>query len=256
MQNNLRALVTGASAGIGEAYVRQLAGRCDTIVVVARRADRLQELAEELAGSCAIEVLVADLGSVEGQGRAVEAIRQGPALDLLINNAGFSTLGPFAGSVLDNELAMLRLHHEATMALTRAALPAMLDVGRGAVINVASIGGLVAMPNVAVYGASKAFLVSFSRSLQQELAGSGLRVQCLCPGYTRTEIHSRDSFKVFDVDRIPEALWMDADTVVAESLAALESPQKPWLVVPGEHNRKVVRAAIDELRAAIEVPAG
>jgi short-subunit dehydrogenase len=255
MQNNLRALVTGASAGIGEAYVRQLADRCDTIVVVARRADRLRELAAELEGSCAIEILVADLGSLEGQGRAVEVIRQGPPLDLLINNAGFSTLGPFARSVLDDELAMLRLHHEATMALTRAALPAMLETGRGAVINVASIGGLVAMPNVATYGASKAFLVSFSRSLQRELADSGVHVQCLCPGYTRTEIHSRDSFKGFDVGRIPEALWMEADAVVAESLAALESPQKPWLIVPGEHNREVVRAAIDELRAAIAWPA-
>jgi short-subunit dehydrogenase len=251
MNNHLHALVTGASAGIGEAYVRQLASRCDTIVVVARREERLRELAAELAGQCRIEILVADLGTVEGQARVVEAIRQGPALDLLINNAGFSTLGAFATSVLDDEIAMLRLHHEATLALTRAALPAMLEAGRGAVINVASIGGLVGMPNVAVYGASKAFLVSFSRSLRQELAGTGVQVQCLCPGYTRTEIHSRDSFKGFDIERIPEALWMDAETVVDESLTALDASGDPWLLVPGAHNRKVVLAAMDELQAAI-----
>ncbi len=142
-------------------------------------------------------------------------------------------------------------HHEATLALTRAALPAMLEAGRGAVINVASIGGLVGMPNVAVYGASKAFLVSFSRSLRQELAGTGVQVQCLCPGYTRTEIHSRDSFKGFDIERIPEALWMDAETVVDESLTALDASGDPWLLVPGAHNRKVVLAAMDELQAAI-----
>lgn len=246
-----RALVTGASSGIGEAYVRALASRCTQILVVARREERLRALAADLADRCSIEVLPADLAGSEGQARVVEAIRQGPALDLLINNAGFSTLGPFADSVLDDELRMLRLHQEATLALTRAAVPAMQAQGRGAIINVASIGGFLKLPGVATYAASKAFLVSFSRSLQAELADSGLRVQCLCPGYTRTEIHSSETFRGFDVERVPEALWMDSDEVVRASLAALEcegenAPQQ-WLLVPGAHNRSVVQRSLHEL---------
>ncbi|MFK7830830.1 MAG: SDR family NAD(P)-dependent oxidoreductase [Congregibacter sp.] len=237
----MRALVTGASAGIGEAYVQQLAERCDSMLLVARREDRLQALIERLPGKCHFELLIADLATQEGQARTVEAIRQGAALDLLINNAGFSTLGPFVDCDLDKEIVMLRLHQEATLALSRAALPAMCERGSGAVINVSSIGGLVEMPGVAVYGATKAFLVSFSRSLREELRGSGVRVQCLCPGYTRTEIHSRESFQGFDVDRVPEGLWMESDDVVAESLdAVLDTTQDRWLVVPGEHNRSIV----------------
>lgn len=250
MKEGLRALVTGASAGLGEEYVRQLAPRCREIVVVARREDRLRSLAQELAEHCELNIIVADLVSLEGQARVVEAIRQGDALDLLINNAGFSTFGPFARSDLDHEIAMLHLHQDATLALTRAALPAMIEGGRGAVINVASIGGLMGMPGVAGYGATKSFLVSFSRSLRAELRATGVAVQCLCPGYTRTEIHSRDTFEGFDVNRVPEAMWMESQDVVSESLAALDEAER-WLVIPGEQNRELVRRAIDELREAV-----
>ncbi|MDP5071918.1 MAG: SDR family NAD(P)-dependent oxidoreductase, partial [Congregibacter sp.] len=245
MTKKFRALITGASAGLGDAYVKQLAERCTSMVVVARRGDRLQALADALAGQCTLEIVEADLATVEGQARVVEAIRQGPALDLLVNNAGYSTIGPYASSDLDDELGMVRLHNEATMVLTRAALPAMIELGSGAVINVASVAGLMTTPNVAVYGASKAFLVSFSRALRQELKAKGLRVQCLCPGYTRSEIHSRATMADFDVAIVPEKLWMDADTVVAESLAAIADPADQWLVVPGEHNRKVVAREMD-----------
>jgi short-subunit dehydrogenase len=255
MSNWTRALITGASSGIGEAYVRQLASRCQSMLIVARREERLRALAAELADSCSIDVLSADLAGSEGQARVVEAIRQGPALDLLINNAGFSTAGPFAESVLDEEMQMLRLHQEATLALTRAALPAMLERGRGDVINVSSIGGLASLPGVASYAASKAFLISFSRSLREEVAAAGLRVQCLCPGYTRTEIHSRDSFRGFDVDQVPDKLWMSSEEVVGESLAAIESDAAPWLVVTGEHNRRVVERSLKQLLEDVS-PAG
>lgn len=247
----MTALVTGASAGIGEEYVRQLAKRCDRVIVVARRLERLAALRDDLADQCDVTIVVADLASQEGQAQVVETIRQSPPLDLLINNAGFSTLGAYATSDLDQELQMLRLHQDATLALTRAALPAMLTRGRGSVVNVASIGALVAMPGVAVYGASKAFLLSFSRSLSRELQDSGVRVQCLCPGYTRTEIHSRESFRDFDVSRVPENLWMDATTVVRESLEALDSDQSSWLLINGEHNRELVRKSLAELSAAV-----
>lgn len=251
MQLTGAALVTGASAGIGEAYVRELAQSCSSLLLVARRRERLEALAAELAGTCRIAVLDADLGSVEGQARVVEAIRQGPPLSLLVNNAGFSTFGPFAGSDLDAELAMLRLHEQATLALTRAALPAMIEAGEGAVVNVASIGAFLAMPAVATYGATKAFLLSFSRSLRAELAATGVRVQCLCPGYTRTEIHSRETFRDFDPAAVPDHLWMDARSVVLESLDALRAGDGPWLVAPGAHNREVVRRSLADLVAAL-----
>lgn len=254
MSNNFRALVTGASAGLGDSYVRQLAERCDSIVVVARRGERLVELSKALAGHCAVEAVEADLATVEGQARVVETIRQGPAIDLLVNNAGYSTIGPYGGSDLDEELGMLRLHNEATMVLTRAAIPAMIERGSGAVINVASVAGLVSTPNVAVYGATKAFLVSFTRALRQELKDSGVRMQCLCPGYTRSEIHSRATMADFDVNIVPEKLWMDADTVVAESLAAITDAADQWLLVPGEHNRKIVAREMDQLRADLHYP--
>jgi short-subunit dehydrogenase len=243
------ALITGASAGIGAAYARQLAGSCDSMLIVGRRGDRLQALAEELAPSCRVATAAADLATLEGQARVVEAIRQGPPLDLLINNAGFSTLGPFAASDLDRETEMLHLHGDANLALTRAALPAMLGRDRGAIVNVASVAALLALPGVATYAATKALLLSFSRSLRAELADTGLRVQCLCPGYTRTEIHSRDTFAGFDVDRVPEEQWMSAEAVVEASLAALETDR--WLVVPGEHNRQLMLKAARELGAAL-----
>ena len=242
-----RALVTGASAGLGEAYVRALAVHCEEIVVVARRADRLWALKEELAAHSRITVLCADLAAVEGQARVVEAIRQGPALGLLVNNAGFSTLGPFATSSLDFELGMIRTHEMATLSLTRAALPAMINAGAGAVINVASIAAFLPMPSVATYSATKSFLVSFSRSLRAELAETALRVQCLCPGYTRTEIHSRETFATFDPSRVPDEYWMEPGEVVRESLETLWDGKDRWLLVPGDHNRETVRRALQEL---------
>lgn len=251
MQLNGRALITGASAGIGAAYVRQLAGACSSQLLVARRRERLEALADELAGQCRIDVLEADLTTVEGQARVVEAIRQGPPLSLLVNNAGFSTFGPFVRSNLDAELAMLRLHEQATLALTRAALPAMAAAGTGAIVNVASIGALFAMPAVASYGATKAFLLSFSRSLRAEVGGHGIAIQCLCPGYTRTEIHGRESFRDFDPAVVPDHLWMTADEVVAASLEALAADNGGWLVVPGAQNRELVRRALAELADAI-----
>jgi short-subunit dehydrogenase len=106
---------------------------------------------------------------------------------------------------------------------------------------------MLAMPGVATYGATKAFLLSFSRSLRAELADTPLRVQCLCPGYTRTEIHSRDTFAGFDVSRVPEEYWMEADEVVQESLEALAVGGDRWLLVPGKHNRELVRRGLSEL---------
>jgi len=186
---------------------------------------------------------------VPGVAAVVEHIRQRGPVDLLVNNAGFSTLGLFHKSDLDSELAMVRLHQDATLALTRAVLPAMVEAGHGAVINVSSLAACATLPGVATYAGTKAFLANFSLALQAEVAASGVRVQCLCPGYTRTEIHSRESFAGFDASRIPDALWMESDEVVAASLDALATEQV--LVVPGEQNRKLAREALESLIDAL-----
>jgi short-subunit dehydrogenase len=241
-KHKLTAMVTGASAGLGATFCRQLAERCDVIIAVARREDRLVALAEELAGSVEVHAIQADLTTVIGVTRAIEAIRQLGPVDYLVNNAGFGTTGLFAESDLEAELAMVRIHIDAPLALTRAALPFMRELGGGSIINVSSVAGFLPVAQLAVYGAAKSFLSSWSLSLQEEVRSDNIQVQLLCPGYTHTEFHDRESFSGFDKARVPENIWMDAETVVASSLAALDKGQQ--VVVPGEHNLQTVRAGL------------
>lgn len=245
---NATVMVTGASSGLGEEYLRQLAPRCRRIIAVARRADRLRSLADALASERAeVLPLQADLSTLEGQARAVECIRQQGPLGMLVNNAGFGSFGAFIDGDSDDDLAMLRLHQDAVLLLTRAALPAMRDSGGGYIVNVASVGGFLPMPGSAVYAATKSFLNSFSVSLQSEVERHGIRVQSLCPGFTHTGIHDSATMRGFDKSRTSEALWMPVDEVVRESLAALDSGAV--LVVPGDVNRGMVAAALDDQRS-------
>lgn len=250
MHNTGIALVTGASSGLGAQYCRQLASRCKTIIAVGRRGEQLQALRTELEKYTRVYPVVADLATVEGVTRTVEALRQQGPVDLLINNAGFSTLGDFADSSLEVELQMVRLQVDAPLELVRAALPFMREQGGGAIINVASVGAYLELQKTAVYGGCKAFLLAFSRSLQAEVAAHGIRVQCLCPGLTRTEIHDTPHFAGFDKTRFPDALWMEADAVVAESLAALEGDEVA--VIPGAMNREMVRANLQQQLQLLE----
>lgn len=244
------ALVTGASAGLGEEFCRQLAGPCDVIIAVARRGERLRELATELQGQVELHVLEADLNSIEGVARTMEALRQKGPVDYLVNNAGFSTYGHFADVQIDSQRAMVDLHCDAAITLCRAAVPFMQELGTGYIINVASVGAFLPGKGLAVYGASKAFLNYFSQALQAEVAGSGIRVQALCPGYIRTEFHDVMAAGGFDRDRIPEQMWMDAPQVVAASLAALAGEQV--LVVPGEGNLAMARAGLQRQLDALQ----
>jgi short-subunit dehydrogenase len=233
------ALVTGASAGMGAEFCRQLAAHCDVIIAVARRRDRLDALASELAGQVELHAIEADLNTVLGVTSALEALRQLGPVDYLVNNAGFSTYGDFADLGIESQRDMVGLHIDATMTLCRAAIPFMRERGGGHIINVSSVGAFLPGRGLAVYGATKAFLNYFSRALQAELAGTGIEVQALCPGYTHTEFHMDLENEGFDKGQVPAAMWMDADAVVAASLAALGSGQV--LVVPGEGNLKLAR---------------
>ena len=243
------ALVTGASSGLGAEFCRQLAQRCDAIIAVARRGGRLESLARELAGTVEMHCLEADLGTVEGVARAMEALRQQGPVHYLVNNAGFGTVGNFDAVSIARHRAMLDLHIDAGISLCRAAIPFMRDLGGGAIINVSSLESLVTGRGTAVYGATKAFLNYFSLALQAELAGSGIEVQALCPGFTRTGFHDAMAADGFDGERIPEGAWMTCAAVVADSLAALGSGRV--LVVPGEKNRELARLGQRQLLEAL-----
>lgn len=237
-----RALVTGASSGIGEAFARALAARGTALVVVARREDRLQALAAELPVD--VEVLAADLSADTS---AVEARLQEETrpVDLLVNNAGFGTTGPFAELPLEREDEEIRLNVLALMRLTHAVLPGLVRRDRGAIVNVASVAGFSAAPRNATYTGTKAFVLTFTEGLAEEVRGTGVRVQALCPGLTRTEFQGTADY---DASSAPAAAWQSADAVVAESLAALDRGRV--VVVPGLHNRALVGTASLLPRAA------
>jgi short-subunit dehydrogenase len=209
------ALVTGATAGIGAAFARRLAADGFGLVLVARNGPRLAGCAEELRKRYGVRAdpLVADLATEAGV-KAVEA-RLGDGVDLLVNNAGFALPGEFLRVPVADEVTMLRVHCEAVLRLTYAALPHMRERGRGAVINVASVAAFFAR---GTYSASKAWVVNFSASANAELAGSGVRVLALCPGFVRTEFHERAGL---DMSPVPGFLWLQADRVVKAAMRDL-----------------------------------
>lgn len=227
-------MVTGASSGIGEAFARRLARDGFQLILVARRRDRLEQLARELGGA---ETLAADLALEPDLARVEARIASAAELELLVNNAGFGTKGRFWETPLDGQDRMHRVHVMATLRLTRAALAAMVPRGHGGVINVSSVAGFGQSPGNVSYCASKTWMNSFTEGLDLELRGAGspVRVQALCPGFTVTEFHD-----VLGMSRegIPSWLWMRAEDVVDASLRGFERGQ--LFVVPGGIYKLVV----------------
>lgn len=233
------AAVTGASSGIGEVFARRLAGLGYDVLLVARRRERLEELARsiESGGRVRAEVLVADLAEEAGLARAAAAIASRQDLEILVNNAGFGTRGPFFEASAETAERMHRLHVLATVRLTHAALAGMVKRGRGSVVNISSVAAFGQTPGNAAYGATKAWMNSFTEGLDLELRsiGSPVRVQSLCPGYTVTEFHA-----VMGVGRehVPDSWWMTAEEVVDASLRGLRRGKLH--VVPGWRYRLIV----------------
>ncbi|MEE1787481.1 SDR family oxidoreductase [Streptomyces sp. SP17BM10] len=232
------ALITGATAGIGAAFARRLARGGYRLVLVARDTERLERTAADLQGTYGVEteVLTADLATDEGIG-AVEARLSDAArpVDLLVNNAGFGNRGAFLTVPLQDELDMLKVHVEAVLRLTAAALPGMRDRGRGAIINVASVAAF--LPR-GTYGASKAWVVSFTQGVLRDLGGSGVRMMALCPGFTRTEFHERAGM---GTGNIPSWSWLSAERVVEEALRDLGRGRS--VSVPGKRYKAAVALA-------------
>lgn len=229
------ALITGASAGIGRSYAAALASRGYDLILVARSTDRSEALARELRTrhSVQVEAWTADLSTDRDREEVATRIAALPRLDLLVNNAGFATTGKLYKIPLEPQMDMLRLHVLAPMRLTTAALPQMIERKAGGIINVASVAGFLYGPGNINYSATKSYLISFSLGLGTELAGTGVSVQALCPGFTHTEIHKEMPHVK---KRIPGWMWMDADRVVAISLAQLDR-QGPVICIPGKRNK-------------------
>ncbi len=226
------AVITGASSGLGETYARMLAARGYDLLLVARRLDRLDALCRELelAHNIHAEPLCADLADEMQIEDVARRIENEPRLDLLVNNAGFGTLGFFHETDYARQVDMVKVHVLATMRLTRAALPGMISRSRGGIINVASVAGFFRSAGNANYCATKGWINDFSEALRLELDSlhSPVTVQSLCPGFTYSEFHDTLGVKR---EVIPGWLWMKADFVVRQSLDAL--PSRKLFVVPG-----------------------
>ncbi len=231
------ALVTGATAGIGLEFARQLAERGHDLVLVARDRQRLDAVAADLERRFGVtaEVLSADLGD-RAAVAAVAARIADPArpVDLLVNNAGYGLKKGFLQNDVEVEEAAFDVLCRAVLVLSHAAGRAMKARGRGAIVNVSSVASFVAMGS---YSAAKSWVTVFSEGLATELAGSGVRVMALCPGFTHTEFHQRAEM---NMSKLPEALWLDADTLVRDALADLDRGRV--VSVPGAAYKALVGA--------------
>jgi uncharacterized protein len=243
------ALVTGASAGIGTAIARELASRGHGVVLTARREDRLQSLATELTSEHGVvaETIACDLADVEARDRLAEELQErGRAVEILVNNAGFGLQADFATSPRGRMVGMVRLNVEAVVDLTARFIGPMVDRGRGAVINVASLGAFQPLPGSAVYGAGKAFVLSFSEAIRTELRGTGVSVTAVCPGPVRTEFTEVAGIGGVE-DRTPGAVWTSAEDVARHAIDGAEHDRR--VVVPGVLNRATALAGQHSPRA-------
>lgn len=215
------AVVTGASSGIGAVYADRLAKRGYDLVLVARRADRLQSLAATIAATHGVQVepLIADLESEAGQASVAQLLATNPAVTVLVNNAGLARLAPIAGSPWQDSLSQIALNITALTRLSHAVLPGLKARKDGAIINIASVLALNSLPISSVYSGTKAYVLAFSRGLQQELADSGVRVQVVMPAATATELWDQSGVPLAALD--PAAV-MSTEDMVDAALSALD----------------------------------
>lgn len=225
MPQRPRALVTGASSGIGLSFARHLARTGHDLILVARRADRLNELASELREAHGIEaeILAADLANAWGMASVTARIEADPPVDLLVNNAGYAVRGKVAELDADALEEMISLNIVALSRLSRAAMGRMTSAGRGTIINVASGTVFAQMPGNAGYGSTKNYVMAFTRHMQAEAEGTGVRVQLLIPGVIATDFHAVAGN---DLSNFPPERVMEADDLVVASLRALEMEEK------------------------------
>ena len=229
------ALITGASSGIGEAVANKLGKAGVGMVLVARRKDRLDAIAARFPS---VEVLVADLTTSSGLSAVLERLGSTslPNIELVVNNAGFGTSGPFADADPERLSREISLNINALTRISHEAVRQMLPRGRGYLLNVSSIASFQPGPDLAVYAATKAFVTSLTESLHEELRGSGIRVTALCPGLTHTEFQSISNTSGLE-SNFPEFAWMSADDVARDGLQAVAAGKA--ICVPGLVNKSL-----------------
>ena len=229
------ALITGASAGIGREFARQLASRAKSLILIARREQNLGELRDELNQqypNVAVSIRKTNLGDLAQLNELLAWLdHQNIDVDLLINNAGLGDSGAFVTSHPNRNEQMTLVNIVALTALTRHLLPGMIVRGHGGILNVSSSAGFLPIPNFAVYAATKAYVTSFSEALRAELRGTGVNVCSLCPGPVHTEFQEVAKRPGAQPDTGPEFVFVPVQQVVYDALAALEA-NKP-LIIPG-----------------------
>jgi uncharacterized protein len=238
-KDNTTAIVTGASSGIGAELARELARRGHGLTLVARREDRLKALADELGQAHGVrtEVIAADLSDADSRGELPAQLEaRGLTADILVNNAGFTTMGAVARSARTSELAMIRTNVEAVVDLCTLFVPGMVTRHRGAILNTASTAAFQPLPGQAGYGASKAFVLSYSRALGAELRGSGITVTALCPGPVETGFAEAAGMSDVEAsESLPRFMWVPAADVARAAVEGLASGRS--VVIPGAANR-------------------
>jgi short-subunit dehydrogenase len=230
------ALVTGASAGIGEEIARALARRGHGVTLVARRKERLDAIASQLASEHRIraEALACDLTDADARDRLAGQIDElGLIVEIVVNNAGFGYSGSFTDADRERQLAMVRVNVESVVDFTGRYLPAMVGRGRGAVINIASTAAFQPLPGTATYGATKAFVLSFSEAVHSELGGTGVSLTAVCPGPVRTEFTQAAGIAAAE-ENTPGVIWMSAAEVAEQAVDAADKGKRA--IVPGKLN--------------------
>jgi uncharacterized protein len=229
------AIVTGASSGIGRELARGLARRGHNVGLVARRRERLEELAGELSKDVRAEVLEADLEDAAARDDLVRRVGAlGLTVEVLCNNAGYGTYGDFVELDRERELAMTRANCEAPVDLAGRWLPGMVERGRGAILNTVSTAGFQPLPGNATYSASKAYMLTWTEAVHTEVAKSGVTITALCPGPVKTEFQDVSDAHDF-AGKLPKPLWVAPEKVAERGLRGLEKGKR--VVVPGVGNR-------------------
>ena len=231
------AMVTGASAGIGAAIARELAGRGHALTLVARREERLRSLAAELHDEHGVEaqVIACDLADAGERERLQgETAKRGRWVEILVNNAGFGSRGDFVSNDTARMVGMVRTNVEAVVDLSGRFLPGMVERGRGALINISSTSAFQPLPGTAVYAAGKSFVLSFSEAIRTELRGSGVTVTAVCPGPIRTEFTEAAGMPEAE-SGTPDVFWMGAEELARHAVDAADADKR--VVVPGTLNR-------------------
>ena len=238
MKTKQTALVTGATSGIGRAYAESFARKGYDLIITGRRMDKLNAFAHELReeyGIC-VRIIKAELSEDEDIQKLTKVIESHDNISVLVNNAGYGSGVEFCKNNLAAHMRMLQVHVVVSVKLIYAVLPQMINRKEGTIINVSSLGAYMPAPGSSMYSATKLFLKSFTESLYMEVHQHGIKVQCICPGFTHSDFHKRR-----EDDRVRKAnslMWMEADAVVEESLKSLE--KKTIVCVPGIINKLLI----------------